>query len=142
MDRSTAKSIMTPIDNVYMLQFNAHLDFETTNEIIAHGFTRIPVYKDDRKNITSVLNVKDLAFVDPKEKLPVSTICNFYNRPFIYVGANTTLRLLFDMFRKGNLTINGVKCSAILSSCFNTKNRAYLILLQFTIYWKTEVEPT
>ncbi|VDK23226.1 unnamed protein product [Taenia asiatica] len=100
MDQRKAKSIMTPIGNVYMLPYNALLDYETTNDIISHGFTRIPIYKDDRRNITSVLNVKDLAFVDPKEKLSVSTICNFYNRPFMRVGAGTTLKSLFDMFRK------------------------------------------
>uniref|UniRef100_A0A5K3FJA1 CBS domain-containing protein n=1 Tax=Mesocestoides corti TaxID=53468 RepID=A0A5K3FJA1_MESCO len=100
MDQRTAKNIMTPIDNVYMLPHNALLDFETTNEIIAHGYTRIPIYKEDRRRITSVLNVKDLAFVDPKDKIPVSTICNFYNRPFIYVTPNTTLRALFEKFRK------------------------------------------
>lgn len=102
MDQRTAKGIMTPIEHVFMLPDTALLDFETLNEIMANGFTRIPIYKDDRRNVTSVLNVKDLAFADPKEKLPVSTICNYYNRPFIYVAGNTNLKTLFDKFRKGN----------------------------------------
>lgn len=104
MDQRTAKSIMTHIDNVFMLPHNAMLDFETTNEIIAHGYTRIPIFKEDRRQITSVLNVKDLAFVDPKDKLPISTICNFYNRPFIYTASSVTLRALFERFRKGGLS--------------------------------------
>ncbi|KAM7539762.1 hypothetical protein Aperf_G00000027297 [Anoplocephala perfoliata] len=103
LDQRTAKGIMTPIEQVFMLPDSALLDFETLNEIMTSGFTRIPIYKNDRRNVTSVLNVKDLAFTDPKEKLPVSTICNFYNRPFIYVAGNTNLKALFDKFRKESI---------------------------------------
>uniref|UniRef100_A0A0X3NZF4 Metal transporter CNNM4 n=4 Tax=Schistocephalus solidus TaxID=70667 RepID=A0A0X3NZF4_SCHSO len=102
MNHRTVKEIMTPIDDVYMLSSKAVLDFETTNDIIAHGFTRIPIFENDRRRVKSVLNVKDLAFVDPNDKIPVSTICNFYKRTFITVPASKTLTDIFDEFRKGN----------------------------------------
>ncbi|VDL89440.1 unnamed protein product [Schistocephalus solidus] len=101
MNHRTVKEIMTPIDDVYMLSSKAVLDFETTNDIIAHGFTRIPIFENDRRRVKSVLNVKDLAFVDPNDKIPVSTICNFYKRTFITVPASKTLTEIFDEFRKG-----------------------------------------
>ncbi|VDK74583.1 unnamed protein product [Dibothriocephalus latus] len=102
MNHRTVKEIMTPIDDVYMLSSKAILDFETTNDIIAHGFTRIPIFENDRRRVKSVLNVKDLAFVDPNDKIPVSTICNFYKRTFITVPASKTLTDIFEEFRKGN----------------------------------------
>ncbi|KAF6777161.1 hypothetical protein AHF37_03701 [Paragonimus kellicotti] len=102
MNTKTAEDVMTSIENVYMLPLSAVLDFQTTNDIITHGYTRIPVYEGDRSNICTVLNVKDLAFVDPNDKIPVSTVCKFYNRKFAEVEADTPLCEILRIFKQGS----------------------------------------
>ncbi|KAF7241636.1 hypothetical protein EG68_10959 [Paragonimus skrjabini miyazakii] len=102
MNAKTAEDVMTSIENVYMLPLNAVLDFQTTNDIITHGYTRIPVYEGDRSNICTVLNVKDLAFVEPNDKIPVSTVCKFYNRKFAEVDAGTPLCEILTIFKQGS----------------------------------------
>ncbi|VEL15121.1 unnamed protein product [Protopolystoma xenopodis] len=98
--KKTVKDIMTPLEHIFMISYNACLDFDMTNEIIANGFTRIPVYEGTRQNIRGLLNVKDLAFVDPNDKILVSTICNFYNRKFIVVSKDAQIRVMLNLFKK------------------------------------------
>ncbi|VDP93533.1 unnamed protein product [Echinostoma caproni] len=125
MSTKTAKDIMTPIDHVYMLPYNSVLDFQTTNDIITHGFTRIPVYSGSRGNICTVLNVKDLAFVDPNDKIPIATVCKFYNRTFAEISENTPLSDILRIFKKGKY-----KFSVI------TEKSLYEYLLRYIFCWK------
>ena len=55
------------------------LDFEVMQEIMSKGFSRIPVYEGDPNHIVGLLFVKDLAFVDPDDKLPLESVIKFYN---------------------------------------------------------------
>ena len=48
-------------------------------EIMSKGFSRIPVYEGDPNHIVGLLFVKDLAFVDPDDKLPLESVIKFYN---------------------------------------------------------------
>ncbi|TPP55707.1 Metal transporter CNNM4 [Fasciola gigantica] len=102
MSTKAAKDIMTPLEQVYMLPYTSVLDFQTTNDIITHGFTRIPIYSGSRSNICTVLNVKDLAFVDPNDKIPVATVCKFYNRTFAEINESTSLFDILRIFKKGS----------------------------------------
>ena len=55
------------------------LDFEVMQEIMSKGFSRIPVFEGDENNIVGLLFVKDLAFVDPDDELPLESVIKFYN---------------------------------------------------------------
>jgi len=101
LTKTTAASVMTGIDDVYMVDYNAILDFETMSEIIHTGYTRVPVFENDRLNIVALLNIKDLAFVDPDDKIPLRTVCKFYNHPITFVFEDTRLNQLLDEFKKG-----------------------------------------
>ena len=46
---------------------------------MSKGFSRIPVFEGDPRNIVGLLFVKDLAFVDPDDKLPLESVIKFYN---------------------------------------------------------------
>ena len=70
-------------------------------EIMSTGFTRIPVYEGDRASIVSILFVKDLAFVDPDDCMPLKTVCKFYQHPLNFVFNDTTLDKLLDDFKTG-----------------------------------------
>ncbi|CAH8552360.1 unnamed protein product [Dicrocoelium dendriticum] len=97
----TVADVMTPLSDAFMLSYSDILDFNTMNNIYSHGYTRIPVYEGDRRNIRAVLNVKDLAFINTDDNVPVSTVCDFYNRSIIIVLDTTNLESMLKEFRQG-----------------------------------------
>lgn len=51
--------------------------------------------------MVALLHIKDLAFVDPDDKMPIKTICEFYCNPCNYVLDNVTLDIVFKDFKQG-----------------------------------------
>ncbi|KAL5260868.1 hypothetical protein ACHWQZ_G006790 [Mnemiopsis leidyi] len=97
INEKTVRDIMTEIDSVYMLNIDINLDFEVMQEIMSKGFSRIPVYEGDPRNIVGLLFVKDLAFVDPDDKLPLESVIKFYNHTAHKVlGDMKVLKLMQD----------------------------------------------
>ncbi|XP_072310372.1 metal transporter CNNM4 isoform X2 [Eucyclogobius newberryi] len=97
----TVEGVMTPLGNCFMIQSDAVLDFNTMSEIMESGYTRIPVYDDERTNIVDILYVKDLAFVDPDDCTTLKTITKFYNHPVHFVFHDTKLDAMLEEFKKG-----------------------------------------
>jgi metal transporter CNNM len=102
MRKKTVGDIMTHIDDAYMLPINSILDFATINDIMNSGYSRIPVFENDRKNILSLLYIKDLAFVDTDDNTPLRTLCEFYQNPCHFVFDDLTLDVMFKQFKEGN----------------------------------------
>ena len=71
------------------------------NKIMSTGFTRIPVYNKVKTDLVSVLFVKDLAFVDPDDCMPLRTVCKFYQHPLHFVRNDITLDKLLEEFKAG-----------------------------------------
>lgn len=65
------ESVMTPLQDIYMLPITETLSFGTLSAIFREGYARIPVYEEDRANIVGLLYVKDLIFVDPSDETPL-----------------------------------------------------------------------
>lgn len=101
--KKTVADVMTHIDDAFMLPLDATLDFETVSEIMKSGFSRIPVYEGDRKNIITLLYIKDLAFVDPDDNTPLKTLCEFYQNPVHFVFEDYTLDVMFNQFKDGTI---------------------------------------
>ncbi|XP_046658340.1 unextended protein isoform X2 [Homalodisca vitripennis] len=99
--RKMVADVMTKLEDAFMLSYDAILDFETVSEIMKSGFSRIPVYEGNRKNIITVLYIKDLALVDPDDNTPLKTLCQFYQNPCYFVFEDTTLDVLFKQFKEG-----------------------------------------
>ncbi|KAM3868210.1 metal transporter CNNM4-like [Diretmus argenteus] len=97
----TVEDVMTPISNCFMIHSDAVLDFNTMSEIMESGYTRIPVFEEERSNIVDVLFVKDLAFVDPDDCTTLKTITKFYNHPVHFVFHDTKLDSMLEEFKKG-----------------------------------------
>ncbi|KAM9858305.1 metal transporter CNNM4 [Aulostomus maculatus] len=97
----TVEDVMTPLSNCFMIHSDAVLDFNTMSEIMESGYTRIPVYEDERSNIVDILFVKDLAFVDPDDSTTLKTITKFYNHPVHFVFHDTKLDSMLEEFKKG-----------------------------------------
>ncbi|OAD52039.1 Metal transporter CNNM2 [Eufriesea mexicana] len=102
LPKKTVADVMTKIEDVYMLDYNAVLDFETVSEIMKSGFSRIPVYEGSRINIVTMLYIKDLAFVDPDDNMPLKTLCQFYQNPCNFIFEDVTLDIMFKQFKEGN----------------------------------------
>ncbi|KAM9392908.1 metal transporter CNNM4 [Pholidichthys leucotaenia] len=97
----TVEDVMTPLNNCFMIHSDAVLDFNTMSEIMESGYTRIPVYVDERSNIVDILHVKDLAFVDPDDCTTLKTVTKFYNHPVHFVFHDTKLDSMLEEFKKG-----------------------------------------
>ncbi|TSV94918.1 Metal transporter CNNM4 [Bagarius yarrelli] len=97
----TVEDIMTPLSNCFMIHSDAVLDFNTMSEIMESGYTRIPVFEEERTNIVDILFVKDLAFVDPDDCTTLKTITKFYNHPVHFVFHDTKLDSMLEEFKKG-----------------------------------------
>lgn len=97
----TVEDVMTPLNNCFMIRSDAVLDFNTMSEIMESGYTRIPVYEDERSNIVDILYVKDLAFVDPDDCTTLKTVTKFYNHPVHFVFHDTKLDAMLEEFKKG-----------------------------------------
>ncbi|XP_029916789.1 metal transporter CNNM4 [Myripristis murdjan] len=97
----TVEDVMTPLNNCFMIHSDAVLDFNTMSEIMESGYTRIPVFEDERSNIVDILFVKDLAFVDPDDCTTLKTITKFYNHPVHFVFHDTKLDSMLEEFKKG-----------------------------------------
>lgn len=97
----TVEDVLTPLSDCYMLSSDAVLNFCTMSDIMQSGFTRIPVYENDRANIVDILFVKDLAFVDPDDCTPLKTITQFYKHPMHYVFSDTKLDVMLEEFKRG-----------------------------------------
>ncbi|KAG9353534.1 hypothetical protein JZ751_011650 [Albula glossodonta] len=98
----TVEDILTPLKDCFMLPSTAVLDFGTMSEIMQSGYTRVPVYEEERSNIVEILYVKDLALVDPDDCTPMTTITKFYNHPLHFVFNDTKLDAMLEEFKKGN----------------------------------------
>ncbi|KAG9488842.1 hypothetical protein GDO78_005048 [Eleutherodactylus coqui] len=97
----TVEVVMTKVEDCFMLRNDAILDFNTMSSIMESGYTRIPVYENERSNIVDILYVKDLAFVDPDDCTPLSTITRFYSHPVHFVFSDTKLDAVLEEFKKG-----------------------------------------
>lgn len=81
---------------LFVLNFPQKLYFHC----FSSGYSRIPIYENERRNIVTILFTKDLVFVDPDDKIPLKTLAQFYNNPCFYVFSDTTLDVVFKEFKE------------------------------------------
>lgn len=48
-----------------------------------------------------MLYIKDLAFVDPDDNMPLKTLCQFYQNPCNFIFEDVTLDIMFKQFKEG-----------------------------------------
>lgn len=120
--KKTASDIMTPISDAFMLPVDSLLNFETMTNIMnsgrfqqlsrvwrnvwqnvhTSGYSRIPVFENNRTNITSLLYIKDLAFIDTEDNISVRKACAFAKNPCHFIFDDTTLDVLLQQFKEGH----------------------------------------
>ena len=92
---------MTCLEDCYMLPIETKLNFETISEIKDQGYSRIPVFRDERTHIVHILFAKDLLFIDPDDEKPIEEICKFYKNEVNFVYSDTSLTEMLDEFKSG-----------------------------------------
>lgn len=90
---------LTPFDEVFMLEYNSILNEETMAQILASGYSRIPVYEGNRNNIKGLVFVKRLITIDPEEN---RILRNLSLRDTIFVSPDLSIMDMLNLFQKGH----------------------------------------
>ena len=101
LKKITVDEVMTRLEDIFSLPAKSVLNFNTLTLIQKSGFSRIPVYETDRSNIVAVLFAKDLAFVDPDDKIPLQTLCQYYKHEITYIFEDANCHTAFTLFKEG-----------------------------------------
>ncbi len=91
----TAEMVATPKPVVYSLSADTLIDQGVIETIKSKGFSRIPIYIENRDNIEGVLLVKDLLGLDLKEE---KTVKDFMRPDILYIKENMRLDILLNHF--------------------------------------------
>ena len=89
---------MTRLTNVYSLDIDRRLDFDTIQEIHESGHSRIPLYEGERGNIVSILYTRNLAFIDPEDEMDLRQYHSFYQHKPLEEWAETRLDVMLERF--------------------------------------------
>eukprot|EP00735_Rhodelphis_limneticus_P000766 TRINITY_DN11291_c0_g1::TRINITY_DN11291_c0_g1_i1::g.726::m.726 TRINITY_DN11291_c0_g1::TRINITY_DN11291_c0_g1_i1::g.726 ORF type:complete len:220 (+),score=26.38,sp/Q3TWN3/CNNM2_MOUSE/35.62/4e-20,CBS/PF00571.23/0.063,CBS/PF00571.23/0.00028 TRINITY_DN11291_c0_g1_i1:359-1018(+) len=92
---------MTPIDRVYMVPSERILDRNLLEEVLAQGYSRVPVFKGGRAKITGVLLIKDLLLFPLDVNMTVGGLVSKANRNMLQVDEDLEIRHLITMFKTG-----------------------------------------
>ena len=92
---------MIQLSDVFMLQQNELLNFETIVRIYNSGFSRIPVYNRQRNDIVGIIHIKDLMITDPNDELSVRKLLDLFKKNVTYCYRTDNLYKMFDIFRRG-----------------------------------------
>ncbi|KAK1928471.1 RNA cytidine acetyltransferase [Phytophthora citrophthora] len=95
----TARSIMTPVNELFMASISTVLDRVLIHSILASGFSRILVHGDSVNDIIGTIHVKDLIFVDPKENTLLSSFFQIFGRTTRSVAPDCRLSALLETFK-------------------------------------------
>jgi metal transporter CNNM len=60
---------MTPLSDTFMLEINSIVDYNLLKQIYTEGYSRIPIYEEERDNVVGVLMTKDLILIDSEQSL-------------------------------------------------------------------------
>lgn len=101
--------VMTPLNDVFMIDIESSLNVETISAILEKGYSRIPVYESYRDRVTGLLFVKDLALLNPEDNLPVRKILQVYGRNLPRIHADTSLAEVLAEFKRGQSHIAVVR---------------------------------
>ncbi|KAJ1514866.1 hypothetical protein HMI54_013324 [Coelomomyces lativittatus] len=95
------RTIMTPLEDTYMLSTEQLLDETKIQEIVDKGYSRIPVYRGhERKHILGMLLVKKLASYDPHLQWKVKEFCHAI-APLPIVSPQSACFETLDLFQTG-----------------------------------------
>ncbi|MBU0598253.1 hemolysin family protein [Patescibacteria group bacterium] len=98
----TARDVMIPLDAVFSLLADKTC-VESINEIIERGYSRVPIFENDKKNITGIVMVKNVAreIINQRGATKLKQIA----APPILVPQDIRIDYLFKIFQKKHVHI-------------------------------------
>ena len=100
-NKKSVDEIMKPVKDVFSLDINTVLDFDTFKTILYHGYSRIPVYEHTRENFVGMILIQDLLLNDPADKVPLKAVMDYYKHPVLKCKLNESLEVMLEKLRKG-----------------------------------------
>ena len=67
LQEKTAESVMTSLEDTFMLDMDLVIDRELLRHIYSQGFSRIPIYEGVREKIVGILMARDLILINPEK---------------------------------------------------------------------------
>lgn len=107
--KKLAKDVMTLYEDIFCISIDSVLDFKTMKSIYDSGYSRIPVYEDNKQNIVHLLYIRDLAFVDPDDKTALASHIQFYQHQLLFFFEDTPLDDILKGFLEGRCHIGIVQ---------------------------------
>jgi len=93
---------MTPLEEVYMLEINRKLDKNLMREIYEKGYSRIPIYKNNKENIVGCLLSRDLILLNTEKKeLTLKQLSSILFQDMVLVDHDDKLEPIFGYFKRG-----------------------------------------
>ncbi|MBU2229149.1 hemolysin family protein [Patescibacteria group bacterium] len=99
---TSAKEVMVPFKNVFSLHGGKRIS-QAMGKIIVSGFSRVPIYKADKRNIIGIAMVKDIARELSKNK--GNTQLEDVAKTPIYINESLRIDYLFKIFQKKHVHI-------------------------------------
>ena len=91
---------MTRIEDVFGVLLTDTLDFDLLRRICASGYTRIPVFADDRRQqVVGLLSTKDLILLDPEDGLSAEVLLAHCGRQVFTVWFDHPVNKMFADFK-------------------------------------------
>ena len=105
LSQKQVSDIMIPIEEAFMLDINAIINREVTQEIYTQGYSRIPIYDGSRENIVGILMSKDLILFNPdRDQMSIKQLSSVL-REIVYIDYSTTCLNVLSYFREGGTHI-------------------------------------
>ncbi|KAG8246550.1 Metal transporter cnnm2 [Homalodisca vitripennis] len=99
LSQKIVSDAMTLLDDIFAIPITSIMDFETIALILSSGYSRIPIYVGKKSNILYLLLTKDLALLDPDDKVPVKMLVQHFKYKCRYISPNTPLDEALVLFR-------------------------------------------
>jgi metal transporter CNNM len=100
-NKKSVGEIMKPIKEVFSLDINAVLDFDTFKTILYHGYSRIPVHEHTKENFVGMILIQDLLLNDPADRVPLKAVMDYYKHPVLRCKLSDGLEGMLEKLRKG-----------------------------------------
>lgn len=114
----SVRDVMTPVEDTYMLPGDTRLGYETIRDIHKLGFSRIPVYGQNKHDFQGLLYTKDLILVDPEDEMRLIDFIDVFQRRALTFEQDDKLAECLTQFRKGSTHLALVRAM----NCSDEKN--------------------
>ncbi|CDW89146.1 UNKNOWN [Stylonychia lemnae] len=102
LQEKTAESVMTNLEETFMLDIDSILDKDLLRHIYTKGFSRIPIYQGHREKIVGILMARDLILINPdKQRISIRQLSSILVRNVIQIDHATRLDPILTYFKKG-----------------------------------------